>query len=99
MKYKGVIFDLDGTILNTIYDLGNSVNETLKKYGQPLHFFDKDKVGNKIVVRDAKEDQKIITLDGQDFCDKCGSIDIKRTSIDDWEELYEEKNSNKYLEE
>lgn len=42
---------------------------------------------------------KIITLDGQDFCDKCGSIDIKKASIDEWEELYEEKNSNKYLEE
>ena len=42
---------------------------------------------------------KIITLDGQDFCDKCGSIDIEKTSIDEWEELYEEKNSNKYLEE
>ena len=42
---------------------------------------------------------KIITLDGQDFCDKCGSINVKKTSIDEWEELYEEKNSNKYLEE
>ena len=42
---------------------------------------------------------KIITLDGQDFCDKCGSINIKKISIDEWEELYEEKNSNKYLEE
>ena len=48
MKYKGVIFDLDGTILNTIYDLGNSVNETLKKYGQPLHSHEeyKKKIGN-----------------------------------------------------
>ena len=47
MKYKGVIFDLDGTILNTIYDLGNSVNETLEKYGQPLHSYEdyKKKIG------------------------------------------------------
>ncbi len=47
MKYKGVIFDLDGTILDTIYDLGNSVNKTLEKYGQPLHSYEdyKQKIG------------------------------------------------------
>ena len=47
MKYKGVIFDLDGTILDTISDLGNSVNNTLEKYGQPLHSYEeyKKKIG------------------------------------------------------
>lgn len=29
---KGVIFDLDGTILNSLEDLGQSVNRTLKKH-------------------------------------------------------------------
>ena len=33
--YKGVIFDLDGTLLNTLYDLTDSVNWALEKYGQP----------------------------------------------------------------
>ena len=47
MKYKGVIFDLDGTILDTIHDLGNSVNSTLEKYGQPIHPYEeyKKKIG------------------------------------------------------
>lgn len=36
-KYHGVIFDLDGTLLNTINDLGSSVNDVLKYYGLPEH--------------------------------------------------------------
>lgn len=32
---KAVIFDLDGTLLNTLYDLTDSVNCALEKYGQP----------------------------------------------------------------
>lgn len=32
-----VIFDLDGTLLNTIDDLGNAANYALEKCGYPLH--------------------------------------------------------------
>ncbi|MBR3807219.1 MAG: HAD family hydrolase [Lachnospiraceae bacterium] len=32
---KAVIFDLDGTLLNTLYDLTDAVNCALEKYGQP----------------------------------------------------------------
>ena len=37
MKYKLVIFDLDGTLLNTIADLSEAVNHALKLRGLPLH--------------------------------------------------------------
>ena len=36
MKYKLVMFDLDGTVLNTLEDLHSSLNHSLNKYGFPL---------------------------------------------------------------
>ncbi len=35
--YDTVIFDLDGTLLDTLDDLTLAVNHTLKKYGYPTH--------------------------------------------------------------
>lgn len=35
MKYKGIIFDLDGTIGDTMGDVVPSMNSTLRKYGYP----------------------------------------------------------------
>lgn len=34
---KGIIFDLDGTLINTIADIGGSVNSVLEDYGYPTH--------------------------------------------------------------
>lgn len=36
MKYTTIIFDLDGTVLNTLDDLADSVNYALEKCGWPL---------------------------------------------------------------
>ncbi len=50
MRYKAAIFDMDGTILNTLEDLTDSVNHTMKKHGLPTHDIDKVRfmVGNGI---------------------------------------------------
>lgn len=37
MKYKAVIFDLDGTLLDTLEDLADSMNRVLEKRGLPVH--------------------------------------------------------------
>ena len=37
MKYKAVIFDLDGTLVNSLQDLADSVNTVLAGYGYPVH--------------------------------------------------------------
>lgn len=47
-EYKTYVFDLDGTLLNTINDLAASVNFALKEYGMPQHTVDEVRnfVGN-----------------------------------------------------
>ena len=57
-----VIFDLDGTLLNTIADLGNAANHTLAELGLPQHTLDEYTlmVGNgmrKLIMR-ALPDEK-----------------------------------------
>lgn len=63
MKYDAYIFDMDGTILNTIDDLHISVNYVMEKMGYPLHTIDEVKwfVGNgirKLIERAVPEGTK-----------------------------------------
>ena len=39
--YKLVIFDLDGTLINSLEDLGTAINVSLEKMGLPTHSMDK----------------------------------------------------------
>lgn len=41
MSYSYAIFDLDGTLLNTLDDLANSTNHVLEQFGFPTHQKDK----------------------------------------------------------
>lgn len=48
--------------INNVVDISNYV---MLEFGQPLHFFDKDNLGNHVLVRDAICDEEVVTLDGK----------------------------------
>jgi phosphoglycolate phosphatase len=52
MPYSAILFDLDGTLLNTLADLGNSMNAVLRSMGLPVHPLDAYKrfVGDGLAV-------------------------------------------------
>ena len=63
MKYKLVLFDLDGTLLDTLDDLSEAVNHAMRLRGFPLHTRDEymKMVGNGVrylVLRALPDEQK-----------------------------------------
>ena len=63
MKHKLVIFDLDGTLLDTIGDLASAVNYAMRMKGYPEHTLEEYRffVGNgvrKLIERSLPEDKK-----------------------------------------
>ena len=40
MRFEGVIFDLDGTLADTLEDLADSMNRVLTMQGLPVHSYD-----------------------------------------------------------
>ena len=72
MKYKLAIFDLDGTVLDTLQDLANAVNRALEMHGYPQHSVEDVRVfvGNgvaKLIRRAETQKDYFATFDFTDF--------------------------------
>lgn len=59
--------------INNVVDISNYV---MLEYCQPMHFFDYKSLGNHILVRDAKDGEEIVTLDGKNRLLKSSDIVI-----------------------
>ena len=80
MIYRAAIFDMDGTLVNTLEDLADSVNEMLKHFNLPTKTVDEVRlaVGNgamKLMERVAlfgdKADDKNFLLEALNYYDGC----------------------------
>jgi phosphoglycolate phosphatase len=40
MKFKGIIFDLDGTLVNSLHDISDAMNKVLTALNYPTHTYD-----------------------------------------------------------
>ena len=82
--YKAVIFDLDGTLINSIDDLADSANAVLKEYNFPTFDVEayKYKVGNGI----RKLMQRALPEDKQDLLDE---------ALDKFKAIYAKHNLDK----
>lgn len=61
-RIKAVIFDLDGTLLDTLEDIGNAVNQVLLRRGYPTHPIDRYRHfvgdGSEMLIRRALPESK-----------------------------------------
>ena len=74
--YKAAIFDMDGTLTDTLADLHDSVNEMLDHYNFPLRTLDEVRqfVGNgarKLIIRSLPADKVDFVDEALNFYNKC----------------------------
>lgn len=84
-KYEVVIFDLDGTILDTLPDLGAAVNDALSRRGLPTHTLEEYKMmvgdGIRNLCKQAlnSDDEQILNESLQDFKDYYTAHIVEKT--------------------
>ena len=91
MKYKAVVFDLDGTLIDSAADLGNAVNRVLAAHGFPPHKISRyqDFIGNgaEMMVKQALPEES------------CDELTLKRCLnefLEDYHQNYYQTNPIRY---
>ena len=86
MQTKLCIFDLDGTLINSLYDLADAMNYALRKNNFPTHDREKYRfmVGSGISVL---ADRAMVVPEGTDS-------DIKKSILSDFDEYYHLHNTD-----
>ncbi len=64
--------------INNVVDISNYV---MLEYGQPLHFFDKDRLGDEVIVRMSSNEETLTTLDGKERTLKDTDIVIANANV------------------
>ena len=63
-KIKNRLQDLEINSINNLVDIGNYL---MLESGRPMHIFDADKVSGKLIIRQAMQGEKMVTIDGTEL--------------------------------
>jgi len=89
-NYQAVIFDLDGTLINSLEDIADAMNYTLSSFGFPTHNYDAYKyfVGNGLmnlvrtsIPQSALENQQMVQLCFETMIDKYQKYLLNKTHL------------------
>ncbi|HJS00269.1 MAG TPA: HAD family hydrolase [Flavobacterium sp.] len=93
MKYKAVVFDLDGTLVNSLIDIADSINKVLQEQNLPVHNYEviNNFIGSGIrnlvtkALPETHKDETIIESTFQtmmtNYCDNCTNKTIAYDGI------------------
>jgi len=62
-----IIKHLESIGQRSINNMVDAANLVMFDYGQPVHAFDLDKMGGRLIIRQAKDGENLITLDNRDW--------------------------------
>ena len=79
-RYDTVVFDLDGTLMDTLEDLANAVNEILRRYGYPVKTIGEVRRSLRLSIRNIVRSKRSLTMELRIRCGSCAQGDTSLLS-------------------